>query len=418
MKKHLIMATGLAVLSTSAFATKARMQALGQSTSTGSFYLSDTTNVWGNAADLNNTKDYIVTEWGTPNFSGVADAETAPHGEGGFFKEIGNFAVGIYAGRRSENNAVRTGTDAVGGAYEFLTSHSTGADTTGESGFLNQGNGVDLFFAGDAGIQWGVHLAYSANKVEANATTSVAPVQTTFEKTTDTLGVDLGVIAGDINAWINMDLKDESTGGSTANDTWEADTGFDIGAGYALGNGMSATINFIKAGFTYTNGGTETTAGEKSQYELNFAKVWEMSSNGRVFTAVSYLREEKELTNKTSGGKTDKLEAQSFPATFGFETDANSWLTVRGSFGMDFGLLGLSYADITQGSSTIAGKTRNTKTTVTVNAGATLNFGKLKVDGVIGTEGRDNSTGAVTGTQDGVLALDNLMTRVAVHYWF
>ena len=37
MKKHLMIATGLAVLSTSAFASKARMTALNQSASFGSF---------------------------------------------------------------------------------------------------------------------------------------------------------------------------------------------------------------------------------------------------------------------------------------------------------------------------------------------------------------------------------------------
>ena len=41
MKKHLVVAAGLAVLSTGAFASKARMTALNQGSSLGSFYLED-----------------------------------------------------------------------------------------------------------------------------------------------------------------------------------------------------------------------------------------------------------------------------------------------------------------------------------------------------------------------------------------
>ena len=61
MKKHILIATGLALLSGAAHATKARMQALGQDQNLGSFYLGDTRNVFRNAADLNGTKDYIYS---------------------------------------------------------------------------------------------------------------------------------------------------------------------------------------------------------------------------------------------------------------------------------------------------------------------------------------------------------------------
>ena len=64
MKKHLMIATGLAVLSTSAFASKARMSALNQSATFGSFYLEDNRNAFRSSNSVNSMSNYIITEWG------------------------------------------------------------------------------------------------------------------------------------------------------------------------------------------------------------------------------------------------------------------------------------------------------------------------------------------------------------------
>jgi len=56
MKKQLTVALGLAVLATPAFASKARLQALGEDVN-GSFYVNDLRNVFLNAANVNNYKD-------------------------------------------------------------------------------------------------------------------------------------------------------------------------------------------------------------------------------------------------------------------------------------------------------------------------------------------------------------------------
>ena len=53
---------------------------------------------------------------------------------------------------------------------------------------------------------------------------------------------------------------------------------------------------------------------------------------------------------------------------------------------------------------------------IAVAAGATLNFGQLKVDGMIANN--DGAAAATTGTSNGILRLDAFMSRVAVHYWF
>ena len=88
MKKQIVLATIATLATTSAYATKARMNALGQAQDRGSFYINDTRNVFRNAARVNQTNNYTVTEWGT---AANAGAENAPNAEGGFFKNAGSF---------------------------------------------------------------------------------------------------------------------------------------------------------------------------------------------------------------------------------------------------------------------------------------------------------------------------------------
>ena len=59
-------------------------------------------------------------------------------------------------------------------------------------------------------------------------------------------------------------------------------------------------------------------------------------------------------------------------------------------------------------------KKTTTPNSTTVDAGATLNFGKLKVDGSVGTTGTTGTAASKTG----VLSTNNMLTRVGVSYWF
>ena len=93
MKKQIVLATIATLATSSAWATKARMNALGQGQDRGSFYIQDTRNVFRNAARINQTNNYIVTEWGTAGSAGTA---SAPNAEGGFFKNAGAFNYGVY----------------------------------------------------------------------------------------------------------------------------------------------------------------------------------------------------------------------------------------------------------------------------------------------------------------------------------
>lgn len=361
MKKHVLIATGLAVLSTSAFATKTRMTALGQDSAYGSVYIEDTRNVFRNASAANSMSNYVLTEWGT------AAATSGDGAEGGMFREAGNFVWGLYFGNTiNDQNTARFAAD---------------------NSYMERDNELDLFLAGDAGVEWGVRLQYSKSKDE----------QLAFEKTQSGFGLGLGITMGDLEVWTNLDLSDKSEGATVATDKWEADLGLDLGVSYDW-NAMTFWVEYMKTGHETSPSGTKTTETTDSTITLGLGRIYDAGNGARVFTDIRFMSEKEEV--KPVGGTSTETTNTRLPVTIGFEADANSWLTWRGSVSQ--AVLFNSTERKTAVSTT---KTTNPDGT-TVAAGATLNFGKLKVDGTI------------SGGASGTLNTDNILTNVAVHYWF
>ena len=142
MRKQIAIAAGLAALSTSAWATKARLQALGQDVNYGSLYYSDSRSVFKNPAYVNEYNNYVVTEWGTDT-TNTADGDATPSAEGGFFKSAGSINYGFYFGNENDSaNALRDGAVAEVAAF-------------GDTLFASKDNVLEVFIGGDAGIQWG-----------------------------------------------------------------------------------------------------------------------------------------------------------------------------------------------------------------------------------------------------------------------
>ncbi len=370
MKKHIAIAAGLAVLSTSAFATKARMNALGQGDDRGSFYIQDSRNVFRNASDVNDMTNYVVTEWGQAN--NAADSDVAPHAEGGFFRSAGQFNYGVYLGSDIDaQNAAKTA-----------------------AAVQNQDNNIDLFFGGDMGVKWGVAFGYSSSENETGA----------IKKENDTMSLGLGVEKGAIEGYVNLGLKDESKGGAAVADKWEADTGMNVGLSY---DWMDYTFfaDYDKTGYEQTIAAVKTEQ-EDTKLTVGVGHNHEVSATSRLFTNISYTSTESE----SKGGTVSKSKDTALPLTIGFEADATSWLALRGS---------VSQNVIIGSNKNTAGKKSTIGDSTNVAAGATLNFGKLKVDGVIGTSGNaGTNAGDTAAGETGTLSLDRLMTRVAVHYWF
>ena len=382
MKKQIVLATIATLATSSAWATKSRMNALGQYQDRGSFYIQDTRNVFRNAARINQTNNYMVTEWGDASAAGGA---VNPKAEGGFFKNSGSFNYGVYLGSDI-------------GDFDGLTEGYAGTTITSPGTFKARSNDLDLFFGGDMGVEWGARLHYANGKEEG-----------TFEKKQNTLGLGLGMVMGDLNAYVNYTINSEHEGAGEAGDKLEDDGSMNVGVGYKW---MDYTffVDYNKGAAKLTDADTAANNLETDQSVLNVGAgyIKEVSSTSRMFADIAFRMTSQE--DKGNGSTTER-DYTELPLTVGFETDATSWLTLRGSISQNIILNSIK----TKTTGTAEVKSTGDNTT-SVQAGATLNFGKLMIDGMIGTNG-NNGVNAANGNS-GVLDTDRLLTQVAVHYWF
>lgn len=354
MKKSALVIAGLALLSTNAFASKARLEALSGYNGAAGLYVSDKANVFRNAATINTHKNFVVTEWGA---NVDADSQSAPRAEGGFFKDAGSLAYGLYLGNDGVNDR--------------------------PAAYLDQDNALDLFLGGDAGMQWGARLHYASGKDDTGA----------VKKKNSAYGVGLGMVMGAAEGYANVDIADKSEGGTAAGDEYKVKPSFTVGGSYEW------------SGYTFfgefSNGkveekGTTTSTTKTTDVRVGAGRIWEINPTARVLADASFVYTVEKTTTK------DKF--MGLPVTFGFEADATSWLTLRGSVGQNV---------ILNNRKNASAKSSDANTT-TVNGGATLNFGKLAVDGLVGTT---SSTGTAN-SKNGVLSTSNLLTRVGVTYNF
>jgi hypothetical protein len=389
MKKQLTLAIGLAVLATPAFATKARLQALGED-NYGSAYINDNRNIWLNAAQINNHKDLVTYEFGTENTS---DDSATPRGEGGVFKTMGNMVYGLqFGGASSTSNGMRA---------------AAGLTGAGEQ------NNIDVFVGGDAGLKWGANLGYAKGSNEVRSTSENGSAST------ESMRTRLGVIMGDTQAYANVNLINNAKGANAAAAKFEGDLGYQVGVIHAWeGNTLFADYRSFDAEGTVS--GTKSDI-SLQQIQVGIGRVERLNDKTNLFTKASFVMGEAENEANTSTFGTancgtgtaalfcEEYSTQQVPVTVGVETEAATWLTLRASVGQ-----------VIWGSEEDKSNERSIANSTIINAGATLKFGELSVDGVIGnaTNVSGDSTTATGGTDSGTIRTDSLMSRVAMTYRF
>ena len=391
MKKQLISVLGLAILATPAFASKARLLALGEDIY-GSFYVNDNRNVFYNAAQVNNHKDYVTFEWG--NTTAAAETNASPKAEGGFFKTHGALVYGVQLGSESVSSAGFRGASGV---------------------TIQESNNIDLFVGGDAGVKWGANLTYS----------KTAKDESNNDQKQEAMRSRLGVIAGDLEGFANINLSNKAESGTgPAAAEFKGKLGYQVGAIYNLndykvfadyrtlkgeasgaldgdisssqlqvGVGRSNKLNdkttlFTKAQFQMVNAKNET----NTLVTGDFANEWD--SNGPAPGGVEVA------CGLSTAIFCEEYKGSLVPVTIGLEHEATSWLALRGSI-----------SQTVWGTEEDANDERSFAASTKVNAGASLKFGEMSIDGLIGS-GAGNSTDA------GVVNTDNLMSRVSMTYKF
>ncbi len=376
MKKTLAVAIGAAVLSGQALATKARLIALGED-SMGSFYIEDNRNIFLNAATVNRHKDLVTFEWGSTggndsNSKPDSDTDTNPKAEGGILVGANNFVYGVHLGSEDDISRQR----------RYLT---------GLNSLPQIDNAVDLFIGGDAGILWGANVLYSSSEDESTEDGATPSEQ-------DAIAVRLGAISGPIEGFINAVVLNEAE--ATAANKFEGKLGIDVGVSYMFNEEYKTWVNYRKSDWDYTKDGVSGEA-EASTYRLGIARIANLNDKAKLFTKV-------EATHVEVNVDTAETTTTNLPITIGLEVDALTWLSLRGSVSQDI---------VLNESENALGQTNTDDNSTNVNAGASLKFGDLTLDGLIGT---GNNGGAVASSQNeqGVLSTDNLLTRVSMSYKF
>ncbi len=453
MAKKLLGIAALSALSMiPANATIARLQALGMSETDneGSYYIQDDRNIFLNVANINNYKDTVILEWGANgnNFNGSTlqtDEYYSPKAKGGVIKSHGDFVYGLYLGNESNTSALLRGVAT--GAY-------SAANFTAGAMLYGSDNQIDLFFGGEnSSVKWAVNGVYTADNDASVKSQDYG------------YAIRGGLIGEKWDALLNLSVGSKShrrntvavSGGSTANGqehlyTFDGKLGIQLGGGYQLTktgkvyglfkkfdweqfDSIGATAGITTGashgtaiGITDANGRGQlgTVDGGFTTYAIGYGNQYE-NGKGTLFTNIEYRYTQIEVDYTTKAeGKTVKV-----PLTVGYEHKTNDWLTLRGSVTQNIygyrennNYEKLSLSGYQAALSVFGSDTNGVKATITnstdVRAGATLTFGNLKIDGLLGLGGTNGqiSTTAPSTNERGVFDMDRLLARVGMVYSF
>jgi hypothetical protein len=463
MKKIMLIGSALLVVlsSSSVFASQARLVALGMSETDndGMYYISDARNIFLNPAFVNLYPNQAVLEWGnvgqyttvlgTTSGSTINNNTSNPKAQGGAFKKYGDFVYGVYLGNESNTSSFLriAGTSGIS-ALNGITNTTTYANTNSKM-LQTADNQVDVFFGGEGAYKWGVNALYANGKDDTRTSKDSAAA------------IRGGLIGSNWDAHLNLSLASKSEASEsiaapalgvtarTVSQSFKGKLGYQLGGSYAIENkgrvfgyvkqyGWDQTDDFAGyAALSNAVGGQNgTVKGDFTSFYLGWGRDFDVNSGDKIFTSLTAKQTNVNVnfTNKT------EVKHLIIPLTIGYEAKANEWLTIRGSvvqniYGQkDNKNVNDSHTSGTNGTQLNAvakslltnvygasGKSTLANSTV-VNAGATLNFGQLTVDGLIGTtSGTGGSVVSATNSnapKKGILSGSNLQTSVAATYKF
>jgi hypothetical protein len=403
MKKQLLVVLGLSVLATPAFATKARLEALGED-NFGSYYINDNRNQFLNPAKINDAKDLVTYEFGASSTGAPVGSDSAgsPKAEGGFNKSWNNLVMGLHFGNVTPLAS---------------TVRALPVSAAGNASNLQERNTWDAFIGGDNGIKWGANLTYENTNTGGQGGTQ-SPAANRLSS--NALRARLGAIMGDLEVLgqvsLQGDAKDYQGGEVVGRSSWL------LGAGYMVNN-YKLIADWRHVGGKYTQ---TAVAGNKEDFKFDEFRLGvarqERLNDKAIFYGKAML-ERRTVENDGAGtaggnfyGNADQTRYV-LPVTAGLEYDATSWLQLRGSVSQY--VWSQNKVNNNPGTTT----NRNLSQTV-VRAGASLKFGEFTIDGLVSTSGSGNTsagnldTTPTTNGGNGSLRTDSLLTRVSMTYRF
>jgi len=364
--KNLLLALTLVITASPAFASRARLESLGEGKN-GSYYIHDSRNMFLNPAVISKYKKKLMIEVGsTTTSSSSADSSASPSAQGGFTNTFGDFTYAVYLNNYSDTMAAAADCD-----------FNNDGDCTdpGEATFtgIAPQNAVEIQFAGEGSVNWGLGLTTGGNK-QGDLSSSYWGVRAGIEK--DALAV-----------FTTVGLTSSIKNGAT--DVLKGKLRLDLGATY----GMDDMTVFGK--FSTSTNDVDQGAGafETNSTSFGAGLGWnkEMTKSTHMFTRV----EADYATAKSAGATTSK--SYLVPVVLGAETQALSWLAIRGS--LTHALLGQTNTGL---NNTTAGQT-------SVAAGVGMTFGDVTIDGLVA-----NNAAAANRFGFG----DGMLGRISMNYNF
>lgn len=369
MKKLLVIAVALA--SVNAFATRARVNALGNSP-----HLIDTQTVYGNPADMFFVGgDYVTIETGKTTATGLNDGA-----EGMVVRSFGDAKFGFSLGHDSDVAVQQRGLAA--------------AAFTSAVNYLQQ-NPIELTYGMKAGdLAWAGTFVYSNYKSK-----------TGINEKEDTMGLRGGLRMGALDAKFGLGLAN-----NYQNDTdgkFKGTLSVSAGVGYAMDN-------LYFHGFVRQSGfkveGPAPTNTELAKVDLTTIEATVTSSHKKDGSEFFYGAGLASATVKNSpaGGEV-KTTSLGLPVWMGLEVDAASWAVLRGSIKQTV----LINDSKTETSPTPAGTDTEFSpgpNNTVVNVGAGLKFNKITIDGSL-----EGLSGATASQQ---LNSNTLLGTVGLTYMF
>lgn len=372
----------LVLASTSAFATRARVTALGNSA-----HLVDTTSVYTNSSYMFSIADSLTIESGVTanNFTKVGAAPNATN-----TSDVGLGSEGLLI--RSMGDAKF----ALGLGHDDSTS------------FANRGLANVAAFNG--GLTWNIKpqqnpllLAYGMKMGDMSVGAGLRYSNFDDKKNDEkesSMALNFGARSSAWDVALDLGLTDEwKTGATNAspNDSYKGKTAISLNGGYYVTETLYVNAGFNTGGAKLEDNSVEV--GELVYTNITVGVTESIKKDGAEFfygaSLLSASAEEKKSTTKTTALK--------MPLIIGLEADANSWLTLRGSVTQTLLLVDSTKTE-TAGVASV--ETSPGSNSTTLAAGAGLKFNKVTLDGSI----------LASGSQ--VINSANLLGQVGLTYAF
>ena len=361
MKSLLTLAIVLA--STSAFATRSRITALGNAA-----HLVDASTVYTKPADIFAISDSVTIEAGKTNSAPGTDAVTAG-AEALLIRSAGDAKWALSLG------------------HDDAKIYSQRADA---GSTIGQQNPFELTYGMKAGdMAWAATLGYS------NFNNKAAEVKDT------TTNLKFGAQTSTWDASIDLGLANKSTSATstTTEDEFEGKSNVTVRGGMWVSSDLYAYAVVDMGGYEVTS--ASVAQSEIKTTDITVGAINTMKNDGNEFFWGAGLASSNSKDSVT-GASPEKESSLSLPFIIGMEANAASWLTLRGSVTQNV----LIQNEKSESATATLSETSPGLNSTAFAAGAGLKLGKLALDGSI----LANNTQTINST--------NLLGTVGLTYSF